>query len=172
MKILSVLRHAKTERPDKYDRDMERPLTKRGRRDARTMGRVVADVEPSVDWLISSPAVRTRQTVDELLRNLSLAQSVAWEDEVYNASADALLSLLSRTTSRAKHVLLVGHNPSVAELVAGLSAGSPQRLNLHMPTATLAHLHLEIFQWDQIRWGCGILRAFLPPKLIRGHLKG
>lgn len=170
MKILSVLRHAKAKRPWKYETDVERPLTKRGRRDARNMGVWVAHTAPPVDLLISSPSMRTKETVEEMLKKMKYTQPISWAEEVYDATAEDLLTLLRHAPGNTEHILLVGHNPSVAQLVAGLCAGSPQRLNLHMPTGTWAHLYLEIFQWDQIRWGCGVLRAFSPPKLIRDRL--
>jgi len=167
MKTLSIVRHAKAKRPHKFPTDRERPLTKRGRRDARQIASRLARLEPPVDWIISSPAVRTRETVEPVLKTIEYADPVIWEESVYHAQADTLLDVLRHAPDRVEHVVLVGHNPSMAELVAGLSAGSPQRLHLHMPPATLAHLRLEIFQWKQIRWGCGQLRVFLPPKLLR-----
>ena len=66
MKYLSIMRHAKAARPDKYDTDIERPLTKRGMNDATLIAQQLVLLSPKVDWLISSPSVRTRQTVERL----------------------------------------------------------------------------------------------------------
>jgi phosphohistidine phosphatase SixA len=51
--------------------------------------------------------------------------------------------------------------------VAGLAAGAATHLNFNLPTAAIAHLELEIFWWNQIRWGSGQLILLLPPKLLR-----
>ncbi len=90
-----------------------------------------------------------------------------WQEAVYLADADTLLTLLSEAPQDKEHVVLVGHNPGMEELVAGLCTGAPPHLNLQMPTATLAHLRLEIFWWNQIRWGCGQLQLLITPKVLR-----
>lgn len=168
MKTLSIVRHAKTERPDAYDRDALRPLTKRGHKDARRMAEWLARLDPAIDWVISSTSVRTRETMAEFSHALKLPNPVSWQEEAYLAAPEVLLDLLRQVPNRATHAMLLGHNPGVTELVAGLCAGSPQRLRLHMPTGAVAHLQAEVFQWDQLRWGCGQLRMVLPPKQIRG----
>lgn len=167
MKTLSIVRHAKTERPDAYDHDAQRPLTKRGHKDARRMAEWLARLEPPIDWVISSPAVRTRETMEEFAPELKLTQPVSWEDAAYLATAETLLGLLQKTPQNVEHVMLLGHNPGVTDLVVGLCTGAPRRLHLHMSTGALVHMRVEIFQWDQLRWGCGQLRMVLPPKQIR-----
>jgi phosphohistidine phosphatase SixA len=66
-----------------------------------------------------------------------------------------------------EHVLIIGHNPGMQELISGLAAGSPQRLGINVPAAGLAHLTLEIYGWNQIRWGSGTLHSLIRPKLLR-----
>ena len=45
-----------------------------------------------------------------------------------------------------------------------LCAGSSLRLNMHLSTGGLAHMELEIYWWQQVRWGCGELQLFVNPK--------
>lgn len=167
MKYLSILRHAKAERPEDYANDIDRPLTSRGHKDALYMGVILAEIEPAIDWIISSPAQRTRDTIHQVTNALKFKRAVVWQEAIYEAEAETLLTVLAQVPPAMEHVLLVGHNPGLEGLVSGLAAGAANRLQLTMATAGLAHLTLEIFGWNQIRWGCGSLHCLLRPKLLR-----
>lgn len=167
MKTLTVIRHAKAVPPEEAPTDFARPLTKRGQKDAAQLGHIIAALQPNVDWLISSPALRTRETTELLGKTLHYTKSIQWEESAYLAEAEQWLALLRHAPPEAQHVALVGHNPGLADLIAGLAAGAAAHLNFMLPTAAIAHLELEIFWWNQIRWGCGQLILLLPPKLVR-----
>ncbi|MDQ3250075.1 MAG: histidine phosphatase family protein [Chloroflexota bacterium] len=167
MKTLTIIRHAKAEPPDDYANDFDRPLTLRGGKDAKHIGKVLARLAPPVDWLISSPALRTRETAEQLVIKLGYKETIVWSEAVYLAEAETLLTVLSEAPQDKEHVVLIGHNPGMEGVVAGLCTGAAAHLNLAMPTAALAHLHLEIFWWNQIRWGCGQLQVLVTPKVVR-----
>lgn len=167
MKYLTAIRHAKAEDPLDYARDFDRPLSEKGQKDARQSARVIANLEPPVDWWISSTALRTRETTDAICTAIGYTKHTQWEDTAYAADADTLLELLSAVPQEATHVVLVGHNPGLEELVTGLCAGSTRQMNLHLATSTVADLELEIFRWDQIRWGSGQLRLLVAPKAFK-----
>lgn len=167
MKHLSILRHAKAERPDGYDIDAARPLTKRGFKDAAMVGKVLRQSQPTIDWIVSSPAQRTRQTTETLALELATSPKVVWHDSVYAATITALLDALRQVPTSADHVLLVGHNPGMEDLTSSLCTGSPERLQLNLATGSLASIRLEIHTWSQIRPGSGTLLALLRPSLIR-----
>jgi phosphohistidine phosphatase len=111
--------------------------------------------------------VRTRQTVDRFARVLDYGEPVIWEEELYGADSGTLLDILSSIPAETEHAAIIGHNPSMEALVSGLCTGSTVRLNFAMPTAALAHLALDIYWWNQIRWGCGQLQILIKPKLLR-----
>lgn len=167
MKTLSIIRHAKAEAAGLASADFQRPLTSRGKKDARRIGRLLARIEPAVDWIIASPSARTRTTVAEMVEIVDYSGTLQWEDRAYLGEAETWLQLLSAVPPEIEHVAIVGHNPGVADLVAGLTSGVPSRLNLHFPTAALAHLEVDIFWWKQIRWGCGQLRMVITPKYLQ-----
>jgi len=172
MKTLSIIRHAKAATPDKYANDFDRPLIKRGQKDALQISQLAATLEPPVDWLISSPAVRTRETTESLVKTLLYTKSVQWEDSAYLADAEQWLALLRTAPPEAEHIAIIGHNPGVSDLVARLAGGAVTHLSFHLPTAALATLTLEIFWWNQIRWGCGQLKLLIPPKPLRKLKEG
>ncbi len=167
MKTLSIIRHAKAKPSLLGQDDFDRPLAARGHKDAKRIAKWLAHAEPAADWLISSPAKRTRETVEALCKTIALDEKVYWRESLYLATSSELLATLKDVPNRAEHVVLVGHNFGVQELVIRLCSGSSHKLKIHMPTGAWACLSLEIFRWEQIRWGCGVLRSHLPPKLLR-----
>jgi len=167
MKTLSIIRHAKAELAESTQTDFDRSLTKRGLKDAHQLGTLLQRCKRPVDWLISSSALRTRQTTEQINNVLTISEAIQWKDAAYLGDAETLLALLSEAPPEIEHIALIGHNPGVAELVAGLTTGVPFRLNLHFPTAAMAQLEMEIFWWNQIRWGCGQLKLLLTPKAVR-----
>lgn len=167
MKVLSVVRHAKAERPEGYPSDFARPLTSRGHKDAARLGSLLAELQPPVDCILSSPAARAAQTADRMAAALGFTESVTWENAIYLASADTLLELLRRAPEEAEHIVLIGHNPGLEELAAGLCSGAPDNSVLTLITATVAHFDLDITRWNQLRWGAGQLKLLLAAKLLK-----
>lgn len=167
MKWLSIIRHAKAERPESYPTDFARPLTGRGMKDSERIGEVLARLDPPVDYFLSSPAARAAQTTDTLVAILHYTKETSWQEEIYMAGANTLLNLLLRVPEDAQHVVLVGHNPGLEELSTGLCSGSQDNSILTMATATLAHFSLDINRWNQLRWGAGRLTVLIPAKALR-----
>ncbi len=167
MKVLSVVRHAKAERPEGYPSDFARPLTSRGHKDAARLGSLLAELQPPVDCILSSPAARAAQTADRMAAALGFTESVTWENAIYLASADTLLELLRRAPEEAEHIVLIGHNPGLEELAAGLCSGAPDNSVLTLITATVAHFDLDIARWSQLRWGAGQLKLLVAAKLLK-----
>jgi phosphohistidine phosphatase len=166
MKTLSIFRHAKAERADDYADDQDRPLTGRGEKDAAEMAGLLARLEPPVDWIVSSPSRRTRTTAELLAAELRFKGQIAWHPAIYAAQAMTLLEVLATLPSMAEHAVLVGHNPGLEELVAGLCSGAPDRLRVRLATAAVAQVELDIAYWSQTRWGCGTLQFLVRPKLL------
>jgi len=172
MKYLTAVRHAKAEDATAWADDFMRPLTERGQRDAKAVARIIEGLEPAADWWLTSPAVRALQTAQQIRRALpesfgSEANGLHQEPDIYMATPEALLALVRQTPPSQTHLVLIGHNPGLEALVAGLCAGGTPSLNFRMPTACTAHLELEVAHWEQVRWGCGALRLLVSPK----HLK-
>jgi phosphohistidine phosphatase len=138
---LTLLRHAKSDWPDVPDHD--RPLAKRGRKDAPRIGRWLRDHGYVPDTVLCSTARRTRQTWNLVAPELNGSPEVLLEPRAYAASALTLLYLCRELPSRCRTALLIAHNPGVEELAASL-AGPPagrdgeERPGLRFPTAAVA----------------------------------
>ena len=120
---LILLRHAKSDWPDVPDRD--RPLAKRGRRDAPRIGRWLDEHGYQPDVVVVSDAARTRQTWDLVAPELGGSPAVHFEPRAYAASAPTLLYLAQELPARYRTALLIGHNPGLSELATSL-AGPPE----------------------------------------------
>ena len=146
MKTLLVLRHAKSSRNDPALDDHERPLNKRGQRDAPRMGELVREYGLIPDVVISSDAVRARLTAEAVAEAARYAGEILLDPHLYMACPDEILSLLPMVRENAETVMIVGHNPGLEKLVEQLTG---ERHDL--PTATLAHIRLPIDQWRDLK---------------------
>ncbi len=160
MKTLLVLRHAKSSWNDPALDDHERPLNRRGRRDAPRMGELVREYGLMPDVVISSDAVRARMTAEAMAEAARYAGEILLDQHLYLASPDDILSLLRRVQQNAETVMIVGHNPGLEELVEQLT-GAWQDL----PTAALAQIVLPIDRWRDLTLSTrGTLRGRWRPK--------
>jgi phosphohistidine phosphatase len=142
MKSLLILRHAKSSWADPMLDDHDRPLNKRGRRDAPRMGRFMRDEALVPDIIVTSTARRASDTAEVVAEAAGYSGEIVWDEALYAAPASAYVAVLWALDDDAASVLLVGHNPAVEHLV-GVFAGRPER----MPTAALAHIALAIDRW-------------------------
>ena len=146
MKTLLVLRHAKSSWNDPALDDHERPLNKRGRRDAPRMGELVREHGLIPDVVISSDAVRARLTAEAVAEAARYAGEILLDPHLYLACPADILSLLATVRENAGTVMIIGHNPGLEELVEQLT-GERQDL----PTAALAQIGLPIDQWRDLK---------------------
>jgi phosphohistidine phosphatase len=141
---LILLRHAKSAWPDVPDRD--RPLAKRGRRDAPGIGRWLREHGDQPDVVVVSDAARTRQTWDLVAPELGGAPAVRFEPRAYAASALTLLYLAQELPARYRTAMLIAHNPGLSELATSLAAppetdtatNNGPRPAISLPTAAVA----------------------------------
>ena len=145
MKTLLVQRHAKSSWKHPELSDHDRPLNKRGKRDAPRMGRLVAAQGLRPDVIVSSTARRARRTAEEVARHAGCEGAVQLDRRLYLASPDEIVDVVRGVAGSARRVMVVGHNPGLEDLVARL-AGRRETL----PTAALAALRLSIRSWTEL----------------------
>lgn len=165
---LHLLRHAKSDW-DTGAADHDRPLSRRGRRAAKTLGRHLAGLVPPVDLVLCSTAQRARRTVERALRGWSPPPPVQLVAELYLASAQQLLDHLRGLQAPARCVLLCGHNPGLHELALRLVGdGDPQlvaALAEALPTGGLVTIDLPA-PWGETAFETGRLVAFVTPRQL------
>jgi len=160
-----LLRHAKSDWPDVPDR--ERPLAKRGRRDAPVIGRWLHDRGYLPDVVVCSIARRTRQTWDLVAPEVGGSPSVTFEPRAYEASALTLLYLVRELPGACRTALLIGHNPAMAELANSL-AESPDSTPLRFPTAAVAVVEVP-GDWTDVAPGHARLLDYTTPADLKDH---
>lgn len=148
-KTLYLVRHAKSDWST-GKADFNRPLNKRGRRDAPEMGRRLKTRSGIPELIVCSPAERARQT----LELLDLGTDAVFNENIYEASAGDLLETIHSLDDRYGSAMLIGHNPSMAWLASELTGEHLE----HMPTCTIATIELDCDRWSDISLG--------PAKLI------
>lgn len=167
MKRLLLLRHAKSAWPDVADH--ERPLAKRGKRDSPVVGRWLGRSGYVPDAVVCSTARRARETWELAAAGLAetvpgAAPQVRYEPRVYEATVLGLLMLVREFSDELRTVLIVGHNPALAELAAGLTTPPPPPPAF--PTAAVAVLGLD-GDWASAGPGEARLIAFAVPADMR-----
>ncbi|MBF0176811.1 MAG: histidine phosphatase family protein [Magnetococcales bacterium] len=118
---LIIMRHAKSDWGTQAGTDFDRPLSKRGWRDAPRMGRWLRSQQVTPDHIVCSPARRARQTVTEVCTALEMDPGgIHWHSDIYEAGVEELLRVLAKTPPAVACVLLVGHNPGLEMLLTYL----------------------------------------------------
>ncbi|TFG98409.1 MAG: histidine phosphatase family protein [Calditrichales bacterium] len=164
MKTLVLIRHAKSswDHPDLDD--FERPLNKRGRRDAPFMGNLLKEKKFSPDLIIASPAVRASDTSRIIADALSYPQSrIQFDESIYEADVSNLSVIIRETQNAVQRLILVGHNPSISFLANLVTPNSAS----HLPTCAVHWTELGITTWKDFTAGCGRLVHFEYPKKYR-----
>ena len=164
MKILTLLRHAKSSWDDAGLADHDRSLAKRGYHDAPRMGRRLAELGLEPDLLLTSSALRARQTaelVEPKLRNDRL--TVAVDPNLYLASPGELLHVLQQTAASIDCLVMVGHNPGLTQLANMLLP----TLNLdNLPTAGAVAIECDVENWAQLDAAARKLLFYEYPKKL------
>ncbi|MFJ7280763.1 SixA phosphatase family protein [Kitasatospora sp. NPDC098663] len=162
---LVVLRHAKAAWPDVAD--AERPLAKRGLRDAPAAGRWLLEHGVLPELVVCSPARRTRQTWELVAAQWDRVPPVDFDARVYGAEGQGLVSVVRQLAPWLSTVLLVGHQPAVQDLVlhvAAREAGAGlERLREKFPTSGIAVLEVA-GPWADLAAGSAHLADFAVPR--------
>lgn len=162
---LVVVRHGKSAWPFGVP-DRERPLGRRGTRDAPLMARRIADLVGTLDLAVVSPARRARETWELMAAGLEVGH-VRTEPRVYHSWGTQLLDVVAELPDDAARVLVLGHEPGVSELVLTLADPADRDLRGQVgskfPTCAAAVL-VASRPWDQFAPGCAQLEAFRTPR--------
>lgn len=170
---LVLLRHAKSDWPDEV-LDHERPLARRGRRDAPAAGRWLRKSGYVPDRVLCSTAQRTRETWQLAEEELGARPQTIFEPRVYGASATDLADLARQQSPDVGTLLIVGHEPSMRALTLELASppsddGDPEalaRVRAKFPTAAIAVLAFT-GTWPELTPARAHLANFATPSDFR-----
>ena len=145
MKTLLILRHAKSSWNYPELSDHDRPLNGRGKRDAPRMGKHLRQEGLIPDRILTSSAKRARKTANKVAKSCGYTGKVKKIAAFYDAVPGVYFETLQALPDKHQRVMVVGHNPTMEQLVNHLT-GEIKR----MPTAALAHITLPIQHWETL----------------------
>ncbi len=159
MKTIFLLRHAKSSwnHPDLEDAD--RPLNKRGKRQAPEMGKMIWAENLTPDLILSSPAERARKTAEAVAEACGYDGKIDFIEDFYPGGPSAYLRVLCELPDGVQRVMVVGHNPGLEEFLRelvgerGMSAGSDSAGPIALPTAALAQVDIPLDTWQDLTAG-------------------
>ena len=165
MKILGLLRHAKSDWGQSDKRDFDRGLNDRGHRGAAVIGEHIRRHGVKWDRLLASPAERVKLTLADALPGLE----PLWDERLYLAGTDTICDVIREHAGDTDAVLVSGHNPGLGDMIFEMV--SPKNENelfdeakVKFPTAAYAVFELAIDDWEDLREGCGKLVHFARPR--------
>lgn len=153
MKTLHVLRHARSEPAGPGVADRERGLDERGEEDARRMGAALAK-RMLPQPLVVSPARRAQLTLAGLCEGWPALAPLPHrtEDKLYTLTTGELVAWLQQQPDSETSLFLLGHNPTLSELVGHLASDA---VAVTLPTTGYVQLQLPIEHWHELDRGCG-----------------
>lgn len=174
-RYLILMRHAKSDWGDESLSDHDRPLNRRGQRDAPNMARWLADSDLVPDTILISSSVRTRETVALMMDTWTMEPSgttespgtaepqMSFTDELYHASPEEIIGVIQCDGGESRCLLVVAHNPGMTSLVSHFADRFTE-----MPTAAIAVFQADCEAWNDLQPGkMMLLMEHVRPKGLR-----
>lgn len=162
MKQLYLIRHAKSSWKNLQLGDMERPLNKRGKRDAPFMAHRMVQKGMLVDAMWASPSKRTQATAQAFAKTLNYPlEKIYWDRKIYEATASTLLTVVQNLENRWQTVALFAHNFACTDFANYYAFPNIE----NVPTTGVVHLVFDVEHWTQISKTNGQVIDFEYPRL-------
>lgn len=162
MRNLYLVRHSKSSWKNLSLNDFDRPLNKRGKKDALLMGDYLTMKKVDIGLIISSPAKRTLETLNLLAEKISFNERVQFEQLLYEANLKKIFSVIRNIDEQIQNVMLIGHNPALTILANYLLKENIDNI----PTSGIVAIKFAL-TWKDISENCGTLLFFEYPKKLK-----
>jgi phosphohistidine phosphatase len=163
MKRLILTRHAKSSWDDPLTPDHDRPLNDRGKAAAADLGQWLATRGYVPDEVLCSDSLRTRKTWSGLAPALPGTPILELKPALYHAGPDVMLAVLRHALRDT--VMMIGHNPGIAEFAARIVAQSPLNADFaRYPTGATTVIDFAVDTWAEVGWGMGSTLDFIVPR--------
>lgn len=158
MKQIFVVRHAKASWMEDVTQDQQRPLDPEGVTNALKAGKLLAQEDLFPELILSSTAVRAKQTASLIADGLELPGfMVECKNALYNASAETILEVLKSIATDEKTIMIVAHNPGISNFLSLLTDGS----SVNMGPCDIGILELDIDSWEDCLPGKAVLSRYI-----------
>jgi phosphohistidine phosphatase len=165
MKRLILTRHAKSSWDDPQTPDHDRPLNDRGKAAAADLGQWLASRDYVPGEVLCSDALRTRKTFSGIAPALPGAPVLELKPSLYHAGPDVMMAVLKH--AKADTVMMIGHNPGIAEFAGRLVAHPPVNPEFsRYPTGATMVVDFDVTDWGAVAFGSGVVVDFIVPREI------
>ncbi|HZF27111.1 MAG TPA: histidine phosphatase family protein [Steroidobacteraceae bacterium] len=162
MKRLTLVRHAKSDWKNSALKDFERPLSRRGLKEAPGMAGQLAKQKVHADLMITSPAVRALETARIFAGALEYPlRRLKAEDRLYLARPADLLEVVRGVGTRVQHLMIFGHNPGLSEFAQELTRYAQLG---ELPTCAVYTMEFDIGSWPDTRYGEALNATLSQPR--------
>jgi phosphohistidine phosphatase len=163
MKRLILTRHAKSSWDDPLTPDHDRPLNERGKAAAADLGQWLASRGYVPDEVLCSDALRTRKTWSGIAPALPGTPILELKPALYHAGPDVMMAVLRH--ARGDCVMMIGHNPGIAEFAHRLVARAPlHEAFARYPTGATLVAEFDVADWAEVQPGTGSTVDFIVPR--------
>jgi len=162
MKTIVLVRHAKSSWKDPSLDDFDRPLNKRGKRNAPFMGEKLKERRIMPDLILSSPAKRAKKTARAIAEKIGYPKKkIIFDDNMYHSNERYLLELVRNQDDKYETLMLFGHNPDFNNFADILLKKNPVD---NIPTTGVYGIRFNVDRWKKVREGKGKSLFFSYPK--------
>lgn len=161
MKLVTLIRHAKSSWDNANLSDFERPLNARGRRDAEFMSKMLPTLLPNPDMIYCSKAQRAMETAGYFLESYNFpSDKVLYDYGLYENGIRYLIKIIQNTPEFANNLIIIGHNP---DITAFSNAFTGTYFD-NVPTCGIIGIEFEIDKWTEFSHEIGKIRFYEYPK--------
>jgi phosphohistidine phosphatase len=162
-KTLYLVRHAKSSWKNPGLADSQRPLNKRGKRDAPLMGKTLMDRKEIPELLISSPAKRALSTAKQFAKEFNYPkEKINISDTLYMASSADFYNVIEKHDNSLKSIMLFSHNPGITDFANSISGSDIENI----PTSGTVIIDFDTNSWKEIKKTKGDIIFFISPKML------
>lgn len=165
MKTLYLVRHAKSSWSDPDIRDHDRPLNKRGNKDAPFIGKLLCEKGINPQKLITSSAVRALETAKHIAKEIHFDRnSVIIDERLYHPSTLDFLRVINEFDNSVSEVMFFSHNPGITDFANFISTFDV----MNIPTCGIVCIQFDIKDWKELSNHKGKIAFFEFPKKYSG----
>ena len=146
IKSVILFRHGKSDWGAQYESDHDRPLASRGIRDAKRMGKFLSKRAEIPELILSSTALRTRETTKLAMEAGNWDVDIELEKEIYEASLEKILNIIKKQDNKYNSICLVGHEPIFSTIITLIK----NKKKIVFPTATMAKISFSTIDWKKV----------------------
>jgi len=162
LKTLIIIRHSKSSWKDHSLSDFDRPLNKRGIKDAKKMSFELSEKIKKVDLLLSSSSKRTTQTSNYFLDSINVRSNI-FSENLYHSSSDLIFDYVLKINNKYNKAIIVGHNPGLTNIINKLT-----NLKLdNLPTSGIVIIVFDVDNWKKINYKSGLVEWIKFPKDLK-----